>query len=256
MNLLATGINGSIGRNLQTAIPVNIRLEMDRQQIFRNLTALAQNATLLHLAGSTNILEIEKNPGNHYSTEVLGSLRLFEAFKEAGGSRFIYVSSGHIFAGQEGVEPYSITSEPKPISTYGKHKFITETLLTERSLQCEVELTIVRVFSVFGMGMAAHYLAGRIEREIRTQSYTPTRNGDDIRDFSTPKEVATDLETITRLKRAPGLIHCCSGSAKSVRNIIIETFNEYPLEMITSGVSETPRLVGERTSDLGPRQFK
>ena len=114
--------------------------------------------TVFHLAAMTG-LHGGAVPSLYRSCNAEASERLARACLDAGVSRFIHASTssvyGRIATGDE-------TSALEPVSDYGRTKLEAERLLGEVSRSGDLDLTILRLFSVFGPGqrpdMAYHRL--------------------------------------------------------------------------------------------------
>ena len=94
--------------------------------------------------------------------------------------------------------------------------------------------------------MKSNYLAGMIEDSLQSSMGFPKiRTADDVRDFSTPDEIARKIEASVDIQFDSSLIlNLCSGVPKSVRMRVLEEYPEFPMELLLGGQSEIPYLVG------------
>ncbi len=250
MTLLASGTTGSIGKHLVKASPVKSRLEDSTENILDEFMTLSPSV-FIHLAGATSIELIKTNGDLSLRLNVNGALRMMEAFAKSGGQKFIFASTGHVYGTTDSNRYARETDPTKPISIYAKHKLLAETKLTEMARELGINLVIARIFSVFGGGMAEHYLATKILSEISFQSngkeYPVIENGSDVRDFMEPVQVAKRLcliaETI-KLTNQIQILNICSGIPTTVKQKVLNTHPNWPEDKIKKNFSALPHLVG------------
>lgn len=252
--LLITGINGSIGKNL-TGIDAGIRLEMSEDQMYDAISKRKSPKQILHLAAKTN-LSVEKlgpNSNLNFELNVNGSRRLLSAFIKSGGKEFYFASTGHIYGPQPTIRGCEESDPVNPVSKYAEGKLKAEELLANMARDAGIKFQILRIFSVFGPGMARHYLAGRLEVLSVINKLEKINFVDDIRDFSTPIEVAKDIESVIANSNSLQILNICSGNATTVENQILQHYPQWPSNLFSKGTSNFPILVGRRNSALPPR---
>ena len=245
LNILATGMTGSIGRNLQGVEPLRLKLPCEVEAIQKTLAGL-ECTTLIHLAAMTSIPGVEKDVALSNSINVEAPIALMQAFINSGGKRFIFASTGHVY-GPQHVGHFSIESDiPNPQSLYSDQKLRAEKALIEIANSNDVDLVILRIFSVFGPSMANHYLAGMVSK-LNTSSTTfpMISNSEDVRDFSNPVWVARKIEEFCRLELR-GVVRCniASSEPMSIREKVLHARPEWPQECFDGAQSNMPWLVG------------
>ena len=108
------------------------------------------------------------------------------------------------------------------------------------------KLVILRVFSILDWGMPSFTLGGALEQALQDKEVLIS-NGDDIRDFLTPKLVAKILYNLTFIKDLPQVINICSGIGTSVAlvaEIMLKNMDNFSNVIISPGVSEKPIIIG------------
>jgi nucleoside-diphosphate-sugar epimerase len=246
MKLLATGCSGGIGRYLRADTVIDFR----KFQSGGSLTELpdhANESTLIHLAAMTSIKQVQDNPAESYKVNVSSTIDLFRTFASNRGQRFIFASTGHVY----GKTPIGhLTNENdsvNPFSLYAEQKILAERKLLREAENSGVEVIILRIFSVFGLGMKAHFLAGRIEASMENLGATSLiLNSDDVRDFSSPRDIASLVRQSAEIPvRGSLIVNLCTGRGTSVREIVKLNFPNIKNDRFVRGNSETPRLVGD-----------
>jgi len=248
VRLIATGRNGSIGKLLPDSLPIYSRAESTQSETLVELQSL-NSKVLVHLAGISNPKEIIKDDDQAVEVNFNWPLRLMDQFAAAGGETFVFVSTSHVY----GARPYGVAckelSEINPVSRYGVLKAEAELALSSSAKRHNIKFTSIRLFSVFGAGMAGHYLASRVRRVLEgVEEPSMVQNSEDIRDFSSPLQIAMKIEDIARMCDQgilPEVVNLGSGSGMSVRERILKEIPFWPEAFFDGQMSQVPYLVAD-----------
>lgn len=93
----------------------------ERQDVER---AVAGVDAVVHLAAQSGVIPSMENPGLDHSINVLGTLNVLEASRNAEVKRFVFSSSNATSGEQE--PPVTETGTPRPVSPYGASKLAAE----------------------------------------------------------------------------------------------------------------------------------
>jgi nucleoside-diphosphate-sugar epimerase len=245
LNVVATGASGAIGKHLEEVSDLALRLPANEIEAKLALKDYKCD-TLLHLAAVTNPLEVASNPGRSRAINVESTVSLMRGLIRAGGNRFIFASTGHVYGPQRWGHLSSEMDPTNAISAYASQKLEAEYFLTELAKEYGISLIIARIFSIFGPGMPEHYLAGMAANAVQKGAPLPTvRNADDIRDFSSPIQVAAVLTKLARSnKRSVEILNIATGNPMSVMERILKEYPIWPQELFERRQSSLPWLVG------------
>jgi nucleoside-diphosphate-sugar epimerase len=239
-----TGSTGTIGRNFLNLRKIQSRLEQPFYEIQKEFTSIPGVNTLLHLSSPTNLIEIKSDPTFNRRLIIDGTLNLLEAFRMVNGTRFIYASSAHVYLPSD--RKLDEDSKIEPISVYGEIKRECEIMLEEKCKEFGVQLVIARIFSIYGPDMPHHFLSSKVSRGAESRKYEEIENSSDIRDFSTPKEVAAKLEKVTRSSFV-GAINICSGFGLSITEKVLQECPSWPADKLLPGSSKVPIMIGDES---------
>ena len=248
MRLIATGRNGSIGKLLPDSLPIFSRAESTQSETFVELESL-NSKVLIHLAGISNPNEIIEDEARAIEVNLNWPLRLMDQFVAAGGETFVFVSTSHVYGAKPNGVVCKELSGVNPVSRYGALKAEAELALSSNAKRHNINFTSIRLFSVFGAGMAGHYLASRVQRVLEgVEEPSMVQNSEDIRDFSSPVQIAMKIEDIARMCDRgilPEVVNLGSGSGISVREKILKEAPFWPEAFFDGQMSQVPYLVAD-----------
>ncbi len=186
MRIVITGSKGQLGSSLQQVLGTEELLLMDLPEYDLTDLKAATEAirvfcpdVVIHCAAMTNVDGCERDPETAYRVNVLGTRNVAVAAQQSGAA-MVYISTDYVFDGMKG-EPYWEYDDPRPLSVYGRTKWIGEELT--RSLVCRHY--VVRVAWLYARGAYNNFVKtvlrlsqerGRITMvtdEIGSPTYAP-----------------------------------------------------------------------------------
>jgi UDP-glucose 4-epimerase/GDP-4-dehydro-6-deoxy-D-mannose reductase len=244
MNIIATGLSGTIGRKLDNDIE-SAQLVLGSGKLRDIYEPKSNSITLIHLGGIVGESSVSQDLAHSKKINVYETFNLAREVIEDFGGRFIHISSSHIYGPSN--LPVNESNPHNPQSNYALQKALAEQMLVNHFGENNPQLVILRVFSVLGWDVADFTLGGAVKR-ILNGSQESISNADDIRDFMTPTTIAAAISKIARSASISGIFNLCSGSGISVgdasRSMFkIAEFGEGSL--IKPGNSKIPFIVGD-----------
>lgn len=133
MRIAITGSKGQLGSSLQRALVSEDLLLIDLPDYDLTDLRVATKTigdfrpdVVIHCAAMTNVDGCERDPEAAYRVNVLGTRNVAVAAQQSGAA-MVYISTDYIFDGTKG-EPYWEYDDPRPLSVYGRTKWIGEEL--------------------------------------------------------------------------------------------------------------------------------
>jgi len=247
LRILATGTSGTIGKHLSGVVPLSINLLNDLNLIEKSL--FNTSSIVLHAAGIVGNEAVVKDINISRKINIDGTKKLAEISRDNDISRFIYVSSSHVYAPSDGLLLES--SKVDPVGPYAEQKFEAEQTVVEVFKETPEKLCIVRVFSVLDWDVADFTLGGAIKNLAISNSDFKLSNSDDVRDFLTPKSIASVLTRISHNTFISGIINLSSTYGTTIREaarkMLVESGFEFPSERVLPGNSIRPYIVGDNS---------
>lgn len=174
-----------------------------------------QPTHLLHLAWCTEHGRFWESPENDDWAEA--SIRLWRAFRDAGGTRFVGVGSCAEY--EWGEVPLVEDSSPvRPASRYGSRKD-----KVRRTLQAEAgevgSWAWGRLFFLYGPQESSERLVSFVAESLLAGRVVPTTDGEQVRDYLHVDDAARALADLVGSNRS-GAYNIGSGDGHRVRDII------------------------------------
>ena len=157
--------------------------------------------SVLHLAGGASVPASTKDPYGDFSSLVPGTARLALYLAQVQPQARLFMFSSAAVYGNALILPISETTPILPISPYGVHKATAETLLSHYARIYGLNVTIFRLFSVYGPGLRKQLIWDVCQRAItahgnKQKSITLFGTGLESRDFIYVKDICKAVLTV------------------------------------------------------------
>jgi UDP-glucose 4-epimerase len=239
----------------------------DRRLVAETLKTFKPEA-VMHFAASIQVEESIREPLLYYRNNVINSLNLLEAMREANVQRLIYSSTAAVY-GIPAKIPVDEKAPLAPINPYGASKVMIEKVLADLAIATDFRYTALRYFNVAGaspqgmIGQALSKPTHLITRALKTAKGEypelilygtdyPTKDGTCIRDYIHVDDLASaHLLALDRLVEtdATEMMNCGYGHGASVREVITMarkvTGIEFKVEEAGRRVGDPPALIAD-----------
>ena len=223
--LLITGHDGFIGKNLVTALSekyelFGVSLNKSPQkinQIKKNINKLKIDdipkniSSIIHLAALTDVDFCQKNPAECFQANVYGTQNILEITRKI-NANFIYLSTNHVYGPPKKL-PIREDHPKNPVSIYATSKLLGEIICQSYAKNYGINVSVIRLFSVYGPNSAKHLVTTKIISQILKNSSIQLGNLFPKRDFIYIDDVISAIELI--LKKTRGYNEFNVGNGKS-----------------------------------------
>lgn len=248
MTVFATGITGTIGKHL-TSRAKSLAVNLAKTDFQLETSSILESDSLLHLAGIVGPARVDENLELSYQVNVSAVGRLGKQFIASSGSKFVFVSTSHVYEPSD--DRILETHQIAPKNSYSRQKREAEVALLDIFSKEPERLCIVRVFSVLDWDVAPFTLGGGIAKLSDVNSRYVLNNCDDLRDFLTPRTIANALVEICENSMLSGVVNLCSGQGITVghaaREMLGPEASAAVVDRMNSGNSDSPVLVGDNS---------
>ena len=179
---------------------------------------------IVHCAGSGSVGYSLNHPFQDFHRSAGTVAATLEYMRlRAPHARLVYLSSAAVY-GYAGDTPIREDAPLAPISTYGFHKMIGESLCRMYGAQYKVSSVIVRLFSVYGCGLQKQLLWDACSKAL-VGNYSFDGTGDETRDWLNVQDAADLIYRAVDCACSNGfLVNGGTGEAPSIRAILQELF--------------------------------
>ena len=241
---VVTGKSGTIGRYFPTnTYSFKSDLTSDFSEELKLISK--SNFTITHCAGIVGNFSVMKNYNHSYLVNVTSTVELARLSLKMGIKKFVYVSSSHVYESSRSIIDEG--AKISPLNEYAHQKREAEVKLLEVFKDYPQQLLITRVFSLLDWGMKPTTLGGAVQKLLNGE-ISDIHNGEDQRDFLTPRSIATILHLLAN-SEASGILNVCSSKATKIRDAVAYMLKQRNrldlLDRVHGGNSETPFIVGD-----------
>ncbi len=151
---------------------------------------------VIHSAGSASVPASVKDPVADFAASANLCCRLLDSVRRnSPESKVLFLSSAAVY-GNPARLPVDETAAASPISPYGFHKRICETLAEEFHTVYGLRTCCVRIFSAYGAGLEKQVLWDISQKALAGQTLSLLGTGDETRDFVHARDVACGVSLV------------------------------------------------------------
>jgi len=175
---------------------------------------------LIHCAGGSSVPFSLAHPRQDFEQTVLTTSDVLEFARKREGRISVVLPSSAAVYGSADCVPLSEETLPCPVSPYGVHKAMAEALCQSYAANWKVPISIVRLFSVYGVGLRKQLLWDACVKAA-SGKFSFFGSGDEVRDWIHVTDVAS-LLILASEKASPGcpIVNGGSGVGLSVREVL------------------------------------
>jgi len=226
--ILITGHNGFIGSYLVKSlsnynligISETINKKNEITQIKKNITKLTIDDLpkdifcIIHLAALTDVKFCQDNPIKCFDVNINGTLNILEITKQL-GSKLIFISTSHVYGNPKKV-PITEDYTTHPESIYSGSKLAGEILCESYSKSYNLDISILRLFSVYGPNSPPHLVTSRIISQLLTKNNISIGNTFPKRDFIFIDDVIRAISVVLENSSGFNIFNIGSGKSHSI----------------------------------------
>ncbi len=195
---------------------------------------------VFHLAALADIVPSIQQPGPYHQANVEGTLRVLEAARQAGVSRFVYAASSSCY-GIPDVTPTPETADIRPMYPYALTKYVGECYVRHWHTCYGLPTVCLRLFNVYGPRSRTSGTYGAVfgvflRQKLAGQPFTVVGDGTQTRDFTYVTDVARAFLSAARSDLAGEVMNVGSDGTYSVNRLV---------ELLGGPVVHIPKRPGE-----------
>jgi len=194
--VLVTGFGGFIGSHLipkliqkynVVGLSTSKNLQLKITQINTDITKIDKKtlpskiSKIIHLAAVSDVDYCQENPINSSKINIIGTQKVLELARKH-DSQVIFLSTAHVF-GIPKNNPINENFQKHPQSIYAATKLAGEILCESYSNSYGLDISVARLFSVYGPNSPKHSVTENIIKQIISKKIIKLGNVKSKRDF-------------------------------------------------------------------------
>jgi nucleoside-diphosphate-sugar epimerase len=235
MNCAITGSSGVLGSYIIQKNPkvnfLKFKGDITNKKEITNWILKKNFNVFLHLAAIVPTSEIINNYVKAKKVNYDGTKNIVDALLLKKNIWFFYASSSHVYSSS----PNKIreNSKLKPITLYGKLKYLSELYILKKLEKSKINYCIGRIFSFTYFGQKESFLVPSIfkKNKIRRNSLVAFKNTNHFRDFVSIGDINRAIFFLLK-KKATGIFNIGSGKKINLNFLvkkICKIFNNIPV---------------------------
>jgi len=150
---------------------------------FKSVFAKVVFDVCINCSGAANVSESIKNVARDYELNTHNVFHILNAIHQYQPQcKFINLSSAAVY-GNPKVLPISENQPARPVSPYGFHKYMAETICKEFHEQFGLQTVSLRIFSAYGEGLMKQFFWDLYKKQQVSQEIELWGTGNESRDF-------------------------------------------------------------------------
>lgn len=177
---------------------------------------------VIHCAGGGSVEKSIKNPRNDYLDTVQTAELVLEYIRaQYPLTKFIFPSSPAVI-GHSQFQPMPISLPTNPISPYGHDRLITENICETYRHNYGLDISIIRLFSVYGEGLQKQLLWDACKKFMNEGAAEFWGYGNETRDFIHIDDVVELFNLVSTCddQTLPYKMNCGSGKAIAISDVL------------------------------------
>ena len=177
--------------------------------------------TIVHCGGSGSVRFSIDHEAEDYKRTVDGTLEVLEYMKIHNPKAYLIYPSSPAVQGEHLDEPRKEEYIGTPVSPYGDHKKITEDLCQSFSKEFGLNISIIRLFSVYGNGLKKQLLWDACNKILNANKEAIFwGSGEEVRDFIHISDVMSLFDMILNARDKFLIINGGTGIRNTVRDVV------------------------------------
>ncbi|GAB3961658.1 NAD-dependent epimerase/dehydratase family protein [Spirosoma harenae] len=188
---------------------------------FHDVFEFLQFDVCINCSGASNVPDSLTHPQRDFTLNTYNVFRLLDTIRKYNSEcKFINLSSAAVY-GNPAILPIKETLPPCPISPYGLHKLMSESICKEFSQFYDLKTCSLRIFSAYGEGLRKQLLWDLYSKMQSSSVVQLFGDGTETRDFIYIHDIACAIELIIQNADFKGeSINVANGVEIKIRDLV------------------------------------
>jgi len=173
---------------------------------------------IVHLAALTDVQYCQKNPNKCFQVNVQGTQNLLEICRKR-NLKFLFLSTSHVFGFPQTI-PINEEHPRHPSSIYASSKLCGEVLCESFAKTYELDVSIVRLFSIYGPKSPDHLVTSKIISQLLAKKIIKLGNLKAKRDFLYIKDAISAISLVLKKTKGFDTFNVGTGESHSITDLL------------------------------------
>ncbi|MGI0021290.1 MAG: NAD-dependent epimerase/dehydratase family protein, partial [Nitrososphaeraceae archaeon] len=191
---------------------------------------------IVHLAAVSDVQYCQNYPTQCFEINVKGTQNMLEIARKI-GSKFLFLSTSHVYGLPQSL-PIKENHPANPTSIYSASKLAAEIISESYARSYGMDVSIIRLFSVYGPMATPHLVTSEIISQLLTKNKISIGNLHPKRDFIYVKDAVNAIKTVLKKSKGFGIYNVGYGKSHSISdlcNILLEiSGSDIPINSVKS----------------------
>ena len=229
-----TGYSGNLGKKfLQVAnnfkfikFKGDVRKKTDLEKWLKN----KKFDLIIHFAAIVPIAKVDKNYKKAVDVNAIGTKNIIEILKKKTSVKwFFFSSTSHVYPFSN--KKLKETTNPSPITKYGKTKYLAEKLIQKELRNSKIKFCIGRIFSIIDNKNKFFFLNSLKNKINTTKKIIKLDNLNHTRDFLSTEQICRAILVLWNNKHQ-GIINIGGGEKTSLKKIALLIAKKYKKKLV------------------------
>lgn len=194
---------------------------------YKTLFAQQHFDVCINCSGAASVPDSLQHPDRDFQLNVINVARLLEAIRiEQPHCKFIQLSSAAVYGNPQQL-PIQENAPLQPVSPYGEHKKIAETLVQEYVTYFGLKACILRLFSVYGPGLKKQLFWDWHQKSLAQKEVEMWGTGNETRDFIYVDDVINAMDCVISKTEFEGECYNIAGGVATTIQEVAGYFSAY-----------------------------
>ena len=176
---------------------------------------------IIHCGGSGSVGFSIENPYEDFKKTVNGTLEVLEYMRLYNPKAHLIYPSSPAVQGEHPTSPINEEYTGNPVSPYGYHKKMTEDLCRSYSEMFGLKISVIRLFSVYGIGLKKQILWDACHKITdATDDVEFWGTGNEIRDFIHIDDVISIIKELINVEDRFTIVNGGTGKSYTIKHIV------------------------------------
>ncbi|QUC64793.1 GDP-mannose 4,6-dehydratase [Nitrosopumilus sp. K4] len=205
---------------------------------------------IIHLAALTDVEMCQKDPVKCFAINIEGTKNMLDIARKC-DSKFVFMSTSHVY-GVPNTTPIKEENPTRGLSVYAQSKIGGEVLCKHYANNYGMDVSVIRLFSVYGPSSPKHIVTTKIISQILDKKNIILGNIRPKRDFVFIEDVINAIKIVLEKNHGFNIYNVGSGKSYSIKEVvqILQKISGVETKIISSSSKKRKNEINNMVADI------